>query len=295
MAWCRLPSKICSIVFITIFSLFLYSCFIYSIQCVCSSNYNLILRIFLIIFSIPLFILFYWSFIKCSLVDPGYVDNTWAVNAEENNIPIEKRKVRCYTPNKYTVCEKCDYLIRPERAHHCKSCKKCVLKMDHHCPWVGTCVGEKNLKYFFLFIFYAFLISGYIVLSILPKIIKIFLESKEAKLFTIEDATVLIIACTGIALVLGLLFMTIQYIYFISKNITIIESSYEGMNPYDLGAYNNWKLVFGVFNWKWFFPLQPENPYHHTCYLYPISDKYIDTHNIELEDSLIRTEPELLN
>ena len=31
-------------------------------------------------------------------------------------------------------CKQCQ-LPKPPRAHHCKSCGKCVLKLDHHCPW----------------------------------------------------------------------------------------------------------------------------------------------------------------
>lgn len=34
-----------------------------------------------------------------------------------------------------TRCPKCD-AARPPRAHHCAICDRCVMGMDHHCPWV---------------------------------------------------------------------------------------------------------------------------------------------------------------
>ena len=36
-------------------------------------------------------------------------------------------------------CRECR-VVKPDRCHHCSSCQRCVLKMDHHCPWLGWCI-----------------------------------------------------------------------------------------------------------------------------------------------------------
>jgi palmitoyltransferase len=48
-------------------------------------------------------------------------------------------------------CGFCD-IDQPLRARHCEDCGRCVRRYDHHCPWLDTCVGENNHRFFLVFI-----------------------------------------------------------------------------------------------------------------------------------------------
>ena len=49
------------------------------------------------------------------------------------------------------LCPDCE-VIRTPRCRHCTLCQRCVDRYDHHCPWVGICIGKRNYKYYFAFI-----------------------------------------------------------------------------------------------------------------------------------------------
>lgn len=82
-----------------------------------------------------------------SLMDPGFVltDNVKGSDEEmESMIPQSS------TPR----LRRCGYCLlqQPMRAKHCQTCKRCVRRFDHHCPWIENCVGERNHRWFIVYL-----------------------------------------------------------------------------------------------------------------------------------------------
>lgn len=135
----------------------------------------------------------------------------------------------------------------PLRAKHCRDCRRCVATYDHHCPWVGNCIGERNKRHFFYFI-----ISQTTQLTI-SSLMTIQLLQKSKTLFWFS-LPILVIQAAFFLFVINLL---VFHSYLNSKNLTTWEClswkkiSYMQQwprnlgSPFHLGFKQNFKLIFG--------------------------------------------------
>ncbi|XP_016168661.1 LOW QUALITY PROTEIN: protein S-acyltransferase 8-like [Arachis ipaensis] len=98
-------------------------------------------------------------------------------------------------------CETC-MLYRPLRCLHCSICNNCVEHFDHHCPWVGQCIGLRNYHYLFLFVSSATLLCIY-VFSISDYYIKVRVDNYDGtvwKAMKESPASVILMAYCFISL-----------------------------------------------------------------------------------------------
>ncbi|KAJ7988898.1 hypothetical protein DPEC_G00313960 [Dallia pectoralis] len=133
-----------------------------------------------------LFVFVLGTLFRTSFSDPGVLPRATADEAADLEKQINNCSSSGYRPpprtkevviNGQTVklkyCFTCK-IFRPPRASHCSLCDNCVDRFDHHCPWVGNCVGKRNYRFFYLFILslsfltifiFAFVITHVILLS----------------------------------------------------------------------------------------------------------------------------------
>lgn len=94
-----------------------------------------------------------WCYTTAVFTPPGSTTNDYGYSTLPTHAPPPTTSFTVKSNGELRFCKKCQ-ARKPDRAHHCSTCGRCVLKMDHHCPWLATCIGLRNHKAFLLFLIY---------------------------------------------------------------------------------------------------------------------------------------------
>ncbi|RDX65423.1 putative protein S-acyltransferase 14, partial [Mucuna pruriens] len=208
-----------------------------------------------------LLVMLLWSYFAVVFTDPGAVPPNWkpAVDEERGEVDplngVELSDMQSDPSNERRIryCRKCS---QPKPAR----CGRCVLKMDHHCVWVVNCVGALNYKHFLLFLFYTFLETTLVTISLLPHF-KTFFTDGEIPGTPSTLATTFLTFVLNLAFSLSVLGFLIMHVSLVAANTTTIEAYEKKTTPkwrYDLGPKKNFEQVFGMDKRYWFIPAYTE-------------------------------------
>ncbi|XP_026189719.1 palmitoyltransferase ZDHHC20-like [Cyclospora cayetanensis] len=231
-----------------------------------------------------LFMLSYWL----AVVTPaGSIPKTheWALRDEAPSGTGVSKPVETKRSGGRRACKWCCQ-SKPDRAHHCRVCRSCVLKMDHHCPWIFNCVGWGNHKFFLLSLVWGAALALFVAITMLVSVRKA-IKSEEAsfeRVFMLLFAETLdIFLC---ALILGFL---IFHSFLVVNAITTIEFCEKQFrkSPFDStlevswshGFWKNFTDAFGPDPLLWFFPV--DNRFGDGTTFTPGSSLHYDSVNVE--------------
>eukprot|EP00931_Biecheleriopsis_adriatica_P030837 TRINITY_DN18128_c0_g1_i1.p1 TRINITY_DN18128_c0_g1~~TRINITY_DN18128_c0_g1_i1.p1 ORF type:complete len:327 (+),score=56.03 TRINITY_DN18128_c0_g1_i1:63-983(+) len=168
--------------------------------------------------------------VATALTDPGVLPRRkpQPVRAKSFDVVIRSHPVQlkyCYTCNIY----------RPPRCSHCFTCDHCIERFDHHCPWLGTCIGKRNYRFFYTFVVVTALLNSLVLVTSVVRL------AVEAEIWTKAGPCALTLALALYSFAFGL--FTFGLLVFHTYLICVNETTHEHLkdtwtsgNPFDRGS-----------------------------------------------------------
>ena len=140
-------------IFISLILLVLPTSIFISILVKINTKLSISILVLMIIFFIPIIIFLFLG----GCTDPGILERNNEYAYYDNRKSVLKLNIQGHMIN-LNYCYTC-FHFRPPRTSHCAECDNCVQNFDHHCLWMGTCVGKRNYRYFYFVIFFTTICS----------------------------------------------------------------------------------------------------------------------------------------
>ncbi|KAL0209603.1 hypothetical protein RCL1_008441 [Eukaryota sp. TZLM3-RCL] len=196
-----------------------------------------------ILFHLPFHFLFInsvWSYIQTVITRPGSPTSHQSIDGLRQ-------------------CSKCN-APKDIRTHHCSVCNKCIYEMDHHCVWLAQCVGQRNRKFFVLFLINEAFLNCFTSLSLLY----IFFFKDEFVFhfgsgYLSSGVLLMLTSVIGLTLIP----FSLYHFWLVCNGLTTLEHITVGKNhkkwsrPWNYGSSKNLLFMFGRFP-RSIFPL-PSN------------------------------------
>mmetsp|Transcript_99362 Transcript_99362/g.155365 ORF Transcript_99362/g.155365 Transcript_99362/m.155365 type:complete len:339 (+) Transcript_99362:104-1120(+) len=205
-----------------------------------------------------------YCLLRCIFTSPGTVPDGqgWELKPDEEGAEGNEHEGGPHLVEKKHTGERrhCKWCLKykPDRTHHCRVCNLCVLKMDHHCPWIYNCVGFRNHKFFFLLLVYALLDLSLVSITMFDTV----WWSTRVDVSIVTMISLLF----GETLAMFLLVLIIAFLSFhvwlMTKAMTTVEFCEKSLKKasynssiYSRGFYGNVCAVLGPQPLLWFLPL----------------------------------------
>jgi hypothetical protein len=190
--------------------------------------------------------LFYCFELVCMFLgcctDPGIMPRQGEDYYYTTNKPLQRKVINGHYIL-LTYCYSCS-LFRPPRTSHCSVCDNCVERFDHHCIWLGTCIGKRNYKYFYSLII-SLTLSG--IFQIICSVNYIVIETKKLKNKE-NNSLFIVIGYSAIAFydVVFLFFflgkLVVIHTMLVFKNMTFYEYVKNKLDIYPINPFKKFAL-----------------------------------------------------